>query len=76
MSAGEGGAPALSAPPVFSGSVVKKAIDFSWVDNPIDVSAEVNFIRQVASLLQKDDIAGFSPNVKRIFAALRDGVGL
>ena len=23
---------------------MKKAIDFSWEDNPIDVSAEVNFI--------------------------------
>lgn len=30
---------------------MKKAIDFSWEDNPIDVSTEVNFIWQVASLL-------------------------
>ena len=30
---------------------MKKVIDFSWEDNPVDVSAEVNFIWQVATLL-------------------------
>lgn len=30
---------------------MKKEIDFSWEDNPVDVSAEVNFIWQVATLL-------------------------
>lgn len=30
---------------------MKKAIDFSWEDNPVDVSAEKSFIWQVATLL-------------------------